>query len=274
MSSRFALRLVVGLLVLAMLACNPVPNVNIPIVSTVQAAASQVGTLQALGTAVGTLQAVGTALATISSSYITAQATFAAATPAPTAVVPPDSLLPARLKAGQLKLDSITVDSNGADFYGPILSVQVTNPGSQDVLTTIPCGLIFVPDDNSQQRLMVLQPISAVVAAKSPAVLKPFVDCIDDSKHAPANASTYQLGTMASGDLLKLAACACTQPLSINADLNREFGLQVAVWHTSDPKFPSEITTSLIGPALQPLMPLFLASANAWLTKCGLNTIK
>lgn len=261
MSKRVAPRLALGLLLLAGLACNPIAN--IPIVTTLQAAA----------TAVGTLQAAATALATVSSSLMSAQATFAAATPAPTAVVPADSLLPARLKAGELKLDAITVDSNGADFYGAILSVQVTNPGTKDVLTTIPCGLIFVPDDNTQQRLMVLQPISAVVAAKSPAVLKPFVDCIDDSKHAPANAAVYQIGAMATGDLLKLAACACTQPLAISADINQVFGLQVAVWHTSDPKFPGEITSELIGPALKPLMPLFLSSANGWLGKCGLKTI-
>jgi hypothetical protein len=78
---------------------------------------------------------------------------------------------------------------------------------------------------------------------------------------------------MATGDLLQLAACACGQPLTVRADLNREFGLQVAVWHTSDPKFPGEITNSPLGPALQPLMPLFLGAANGWLTKCGLKTI-
>ena len=251
MSARFAPRLVLGLLLLAMLACNPIPNVPV----------------------VGTLSAAATALATISSSLSTAQATFAAGTPVPTAVVPPESLLPARLTAGELKLDGITVDSNGTDFYGPILSVQVTNPGTTDVLVNIPCGLIFEPDTNTQQRLMVVQPVSATVAGKAGSELKPYVICIDDSKHAPANASTYKLGTMATGDLLQLAACACTQPLTVNADLNREFGLQVAVWHTSDPKFPSEITNSPLGPALQPLMPLFLASANGWLTKCGLKTI-
>jgi hypothetical protein len=149
----------------------------------------------------------------------------------------------------------------------------VTNPGTTDVLVNIPCGLIFQPDDNTQQRLMVVQPVSATVAGKTAAALKPFVICIDDSKHAPANAATYQLGTMATGDLLQLAACACGQPLTVRADLNREFGLQVAVWHTSDPKFPGEITNSPLGPALQPLMPLFLGAANGWLTKCGLKTI-
>ena len=261
MSSRSALRLVLGLLFLAMLACNPVPNIPV------------VGTLQAAVTAVGTLQAVATALATVSGAVMTAQATFAAGTPVPTAVVPAESLLPARLAAGQLKLDSVTVASNGSDFYGPILSLQVTNPGSQKVLVNIPCGLIFEPDTATEQRLMVVQPISTVVASKAGAELKPYVICIDDSKHAPANASTYKIGNMATGDLLKLAACACTQPLTVNADLNREFGLQVAVWHTNDPKFPAEFTDSPLGPALKPLMPLFLSAANGWLTKCGLAAI-
>ena len=263
MSARFAPRLVLGLVLLAALACGSVPNVNIPIVTTLQAAA----------TSVGTLEAAATALATVSSSMISAEATFAAATPVPTEVVPPDTLLPARLKANQLKIQSDTIDSNGSDFFGPILSVQVTNPGTKDVVTTIPCGLIFVPDDNTQQRLIVIQSVSATVTPKGPAELKPFVACIDDSKHAPANAATYQIGTMATGDLLKLAACVCGEPLSVSQDINQEFGLQVALWHTTDPKFPSEITQSPLGPALQPLMPLFLSSANGWLTKCGLKVI-
>jgi len=267
MSPRTAPRIALALLLLAMLACGPaLPNINIPVVGTVQAMASQVGTLSA----------AATALSTLSSQYVAAQATFAAATPGPTAVVPGDQLLPARLAAGQLTLNGVGVNSNsnGADFYGPILSVQVTNPGTGRVLTTIPCGLIFQPTDSSQQRLMVLQPISGVVTAKGPAELQPFVACIDDSKHAPSSDATYQIGTMATGDLLKLAACACTQHLTFNADLNQEFGLQVAIWHTSDPAFPGNLTTNNpLGPALQPLMPLFLAAANSWLTKCGLTTI-
>jgi hypothetical protein len=267
MSPRFALRLVLGLLLLAVLACNPVPNVNVPVVSTISAAAT------ALATVAGAISTAQSGLGTAQASMMTAQATFAAGTPVPTAVVPAESLLPARLKAGQVKLDSLTIDSNGSAFYGPILTVQLTNPGTKQVLVNIPCGLIFVPDDNTMQRLMVIQPVSATVTGKAPSTLKPFVICIDDSKHAPANAATYQLGTMATGDLLQLAACACTQPLTVNADLNQEFGLQVAVWHTSDPKFPSEITNSPLGPVLQPMMPLFLASANGWLTKCGLKTI-
>jgi hypothetical protein len=267
MSSRIAPRLALGLLVLAILACNPVPNINIPVVSTIQAAATALATVSG---AIGTAQA---SLGTAEAQMVTAQATFAAGTPVPTAVVPADTLLPARLKAGQLKLDSLVVDSNGSDFYGPILTLQLTNPGTKQVLVNVPCGLIFVPDDDTMQRLMVIQPVSATVSPKGPSTLKPFVICIDDSKHAPANAATYKLGNMATGDLLQLAACACTQHLSVNADLNQEFGLQVAVWHTNDPKFPSEITNSPLGPALQPMMPLFLASANGWLTKCGLKTI-
>ncbi len=264
MSSRRAPRIALGLLLVAVLACGSVPNINIPVVST----------LQAVATSVGTLEAVGTALATVSSSVISAQATFAAATPVPTAVVPPEQLLPAQLKSNQLKLKGVSiVPGTSGTFYGPILQVEVTNPGSKEVVTHIPCGLVFAPDDSNNQRLMVLQPITGVVTAKGSATLTPFVDCIDDSRHAPPDAAVYSIGTMATGDLLKLAACACGQPLTVNADINQEFGLIVAVWHTNDPKFPSEITSSLIGPALQPLMPLFLASANGWLSKCGLPKI-
>jgi hypothetical protein len=272
MSPRSAPRIALALLLLAALACGP--SINIPVIGTVQAVASQVGTLAADATQASTLEAqAATALATVSGVNAAAEATFAAATPIPTAVVPADQLLPAQVQSKALKLSSLVVNSNGTDFFGPILSVQLTNPSTHDVVTTIPCGLIFTPDDNTQQRLMVLQPISATIGPGGAVTLKPFVDCIDDSKHAPANTATYQLGTMSSGDLLKLAACICTQPISGTTDINQMLGVQVAVWHTSDPQFPGQVTSSLIGPALKPLMPLFLASANAWLTKCGLKII-
>jgi hypothetical protein len=132
--------------------------------------------------------------------------------------------------------------------------LQVTNPGTDDVLTTIPCGLIFQPDDTEQQRLMVVQAYSATVKAGRQADLKPYIVCIDSSKHAPAEHAPIPFGNMASGDLLALAACVCTQPLTFEKDFPRELGLQFAVWHTSDPEFPGNAGDSPLGRPSQPFI--------------------
>jgi hypothetical protein len=142
------------------------------------------------------------------------------------------------------------------------------------VLTTIPCGLVFQPDNKDYQRLMVIQAFSATVSAGGSTELRPYVDCIDDGKHAPATNATYRIGTLATGDLLKLAACICTQPLTFKTNIPRELGLQVAVWHVSDPAFPGDISSSPLGPAIQPFLSIGVATANGWLNSCGLAAMK
>src|SRR6266540_2454061 len=146
-------RFVLALLVLAALACNPLSSLPNP------------GGLA--GTAVAGL--AGTQGASMAQ---TAAAALAAGlgptpsfTPQPTPDWSPDTYLPAELDQGTLKLDSVAAKGDGADFYGPIMLLQVTNPGTGDVLTTIPCGLVFQPDDTEQQRLMVVQAYSATVKA-------------------------------------------------------------------------------------------------------------
>jgi hypothetical protein len=245
-------RFVLGMLLLAVLACGPtLPNPS-SIAGTAAAAAANTA-LAAVGSGLGPPLAF---------------------TPGPTPDWSPDTYLPARIQQGALKLDSATIPGSGTDFYGPILSLQVTNPGTQEVLTTIPCGLIFEPDKTTLQRLMVVQAFSATVSAGGSAELKPYVVCIDDSKHAPATNATYKIGTLAGGDLLKLAACVCTQPLSVNTDLELKFGLQFAVWTVSDKDFPGNLTDSPLGPQIQPFLRVGLGIANGWLKSCGVSAIQ
>ena len=76
---------------------------------------------------------------------------------------------------------------------------------------------------------------------------------------------------MASGDLLALAACVCTQPLTFKTDFPRELGLQFAVWHESDPEFPGNSSDSPFGPAIEPFIKVGTDIANGWLKSCGLK---
>ena len=255
MSRVAAPRIVLVMLLLAILACSPIPSLPNP--------QSIAGTAE--------VSVVNTAAAAVGGSGLLG--TPPAFTPVPTTAWDTSTYLPARVDKGALTLNSATTPGSDGAFYGPIMSLQVTNPGSQDVLMTISCGLIFQPDNTDEQRLMVLQPLSATVGAGQSTTLTPYVICIDDGKHAPATDATYTIGTMAGGDLLKLAACVCGQPLTFKAELGREFGLQFAIWHTSDPLFPGNLSDSPLGPAIQPFLSIGLATTNGWLSSCGLPPI-
>ena len=254
-------RMVIAMLLLAVLACSPLSNLPNPqsIANTAVAGVAATAGAAVAGTAAAAVGGLG------------APPAF---TPGPTPDWSPDTYLPARIDQGALKLDSATTPGNDGAFYGPILSLQVTDPGTGNVLTTIPCGLIFEPANTGEQRLMVIQAFSATVKAGGQAELKPYVICIDDTKHAPAANAVYKIGTMASGDLLKLATCVCTQPLTFGTNPAREFGVQFAVWHTSDPAFPGNLSEIPLGPVVQPFLNIGLGATNVWLTSCGLPAIK
>jgi|GEM_PF-3041864 len=132
-------------------------------------------------------------------------------------------------------VESISEDETS----GQILTVQVTNPTTGEIVVTIPCGLIFDPGPESdEQRLMVIQEASASLLPGEDATLTPYVICIDSSNAIPESGSTYHVGVMATGDLLKLAQCICKETLvDIEMDplaFMDQFGLQFAVWTVSD----------------------------------------
>ncbi len=132
-------------------------------------------------------------------------------------------------------IESVSEDETS----GQILTVQVTNPTTDEIVVTIPCGLIFNPEPESdEQRLMVIQEASVSLLPDEEAKLTPYVICIDSSNAVPENGSTYNIGVMATGDLLKLAQCICNETLSdVEVDplaFMDQFGLQFAVWTVSD----------------------------------------
>jgi hypothetical protein len=83
---------------------------------------------------------------------------------------------------------------------------------------------------------MVIQEASAPVAPGGTEVIPLYVVSLDTDTHAPGDASSYTLGTMASGDLLKMAQCICQEPLSMDEDLENinTLGIQFAVWNISE----------------------------------------
>src|SRR6266851_3083668 len=136
-------RFVLSMLLLAVLACGlpSLPNPN----SIAGTAAAAVANTAAAGVGGGLATQAAVAVMTGAAAVGTGMGPAPAFTPGPTPNWGPDTYLPAQIQKGTLKLNSATISGDGSEFYGPILSLQVTDPGTQKVLTTIPCGLIFQP---------------------------------------------------------------------------------------------------------------------------------
>ena len=208
-------------------------------------------------------------------------------------VSPPDHTQPTLLQLGDAVLDGVVSTSEG-ETEGRILTVQITNPGNQEVLVTIPCGLIFKPEPGSdEQQLMVIQQASATIPPGESADLTPYVICIESSKAVPESDSTYQVGVMATGDLLKIAQCICNETLvDIETDpiaAMDQLGLQFSVWMVSDGLSMDEMIEGMeeaegalgqIGATGLPegmedivggLMEMFQDFGQDWLEKCDIE---
>ena len=141
--------------------------------------------------------------------------------------------LPGQIDAGQVTLDTVNVSAPDR-MIGSILSVEVTNPENEEVTVTIPCGLIFEPEDSGEQRLMAIQETSATVPAGGSSSVEAVVACIDSSRSTPSGDAGYTVGTSAEGDLLVLATCLCQRDLNLGDDVFGGMGTQFAVWSVSD----------------------------------------
>ena len=197
------------------------------------------------------------------------------------------------LQLGDAVLDDVISTSDG-ETAGRILRVQISNPKTDELLVTIPCGLIFNPPPGSdEQRLMVIQQASASLPPGESADLTPYVICIDSSSAVPATGSSYQIGVMATGELLKLAQCMCNETLADIEDdplaFPDQLGLQFAVWTVSDELSFDEIFEEMeeaegalgeIGTGeyaegleelLGGIMGMFQDAGQEWLEKCDIE---
>jgi hypothetical protein len=176
---------------------------------------------------------------------------------------------------GGLEIEQLS--SNG-EISGPGLEVTLRNPGPKDVTASIPCGFIFQPDDPTDQRLMVVQPTSIVVPAAGEATLTPYVVCIDSASELPDFGATYTPGAMQSGDLLKLAKCACREDLAGSADTFAGEEVMFAGWMIGEGKTIAEMQAEdddgATGGALDEDTAAAMAEmeemVSGWFDRCGI----
>jgi hypothetical protein len=186
-----------------------------------------------------------------------------------------------------LETGSLVMEDNKANVdsetVGTILTVQFTNPSNDEILVTLPCGLVFTPTETDEQALMMIQPLEVSLLAGESAEFTPFVVCIDMGAPAPALNSGYTIGYLAEEDLLTFAECICGEELSSELGSMDSMGVQFAAWSITT----GGDVTSLVeeeGGAAEEFMEgmeldefvdmfaeLFNTFGGEWLDRCGIT---
>lgn len=188
--------------------------------------------------------------------------------------------------AGEVSVDGVTVVQPG-DTIGPVLSVQVSNPGSQSIDTRLVCGTIFQPGDSGEQRLMVIQETVVTVAPGQTADLDAYVACIDSDLSSPSGQGDYSVDAMADEKLLALAECLCGQDIEAQAETDPMWtmAVQFAVWSVSDDVDLNGLVDGTetgegalgdlfggpMGGILGPLLEGIVTQSETLLTECGIE---
>lgn len=136
------------------------------------------------------------------------------------------------LSSGDLAIEGVEANSD-YETVGTILTVQFTNLSSDEILVTLPCGLVFVPTTTEEQELMMIQPMEVSLGAGESAEFSPYVVCIEMNAPAPERSSGYTLGYLASEDMLTFAECICGEQLSSELGSMDSVGVQFAAWSIS-----------------------------------------
>lgn len=149
------------------------------------------------------------------------------------------SQLAARLDEGDL---GVTIDVPEGGVSGELFRLTFVNETDDDLDVALPCGLIFAPDGpepDSWQPMMNVSPIDISLGGGESLTVEPFVMCVDSEAAAPGPGTSYELGEMATGDLLALAECICDEDLVSESGIEAgDLSLQLAVWATADGELP------------------------------------
>ena len=132
----------------------------------------------------------------------------------------------------------LAIDVPEGGVSGELLHLSFVNTSVDGIEATLPCGLVFAPD-SAVQRMMNLTPFDLQLGAGDSIEVTPYVMCIDSSAPAPEQGAAYEVGELASGDLLAFARCICEGGLLDEVDpMMGDMSLQIAVWAIADGELP------------------------------------
>ena len=150
----------------------------------------------------------------------------------------------------------VNVKLTGTDdlFFRQSAAYQIQNVSGSDISVVIRAGQLLTPTNTAQQQLMVAEDVTPTIKANQSVSGKLWAYCTELTKHAPDKDTTFLVGDMASGNLLKVAQ-------QINKrKFEGDLGAQLAVWRITDNATQEEITggqggSELIG-AIRPFLGL------------------
>ncbi|MBN2502172.1 MAG: hypothetical protein JXB38_15415 [Anaerolineales bacterium] len=128
---------------------------------------------------------------------------------------------------------SIEATSDEGLTAGPIMVARVENNSDQPVEFYIPCGLSLPPiQEVDVQVMMIIEEVTGYIEPGDFIEIELTVICIEGTVSAPAQGDGYTIGTLVSGDMLKLAQCLCGEPLAVDSE--DYLGVQFATWMVSE----------------------------------------
>ncbi len=133
-----------------------------------------------------------------------------------------------------ITISSVQGSESNPGFTGSVLEIEIRNNTDESLVFSIPCGLIFVPADDSTQNMMVVQPLIVSLQSGETVIVQPFVVCINSDKGAPTPDDAFTVGTLADGKLFQLASCFCQENLQTNGDFQELLSIQYATWAVAD----------------------------------------
>lgn len=140
--------------------------------------------------------------------------------------------------SGALSVGEITA-TDYTNETGGMMQMTLTNTTDEKIFVTIPCGIVFGPQDISYQNMMIIQEISVEIGPGATVTVDTFVVCINAELSYPTMGVGYTIsGYVDDTDLLALAQCVCQQPVDmfISDSTFNLMSVQTAAWMIRDPE--------------------------------------
>ncbi len=126
----------------------------------------------------------------------------------------------------QNKLIALTAKSAGG-FTGECILFTLQNKSSQNLLLHLEAGRFMLPSDSTRQRMIITREQFITVKPNSTETAKSYAMCTQMHKSSPAQKTTFTMGNMADGILLKLVEI-------ISRNNFQTMAAQSSVWAVSD----------------------------------------
>lgn len=218
--------------------------------------------------------------------------------PSPTDVLPTETTVgeDAPISSSETDFLSLVADNSimisrlfsnaDEETSGSILTIALVNQSNAELTITIPCGLVFSPDNGEDQPLMVVEPVEVTILPGEEIEILLNVVCEDISAPAPSLNATYSLGTFTDNQKMReLVDCICDTGFDTSPYSMEWTNVQFAVWYTQmggnpaafieeySASLPEEFQEEFAGSsdAYEAFISTFESFATPWIDACGIE---